>query len=434
MKEKVWLSMRLRYLSMELHKTIRMLPRMLGQAVLLMFLIGVIAFGGTKYLEREPLAVGVEVAVAVPDNSTMTQMALDFVESMESVSGFCSFRQVSGAEGMELLENGEVPVLIMLPDQLVEGIMDGTNPTVKIYFAKQAGLEAFLFKELTDVGAGLLNVAQAEIYGAADTAAAYGFSDKLSLIEAEIDSYNLAFAMDRMALYETETLSSTGQMSTLQYCVVSAFVLLLLLFGMALYPILQPEQAAFRKQLAVRGVCFSWQDFCQWLCGLLSTALFAGVILAAVRGVSAVLEQKGYEIKLWTDPTGTGGIGMGSAGAGSATGGLIALVMGLTLTVSFVYFLYSLAGNRVSAILLVFFVSILLVYCSGGIVPSVFLPETIQRIGEKLPTAYLTKAFGGILTGYQPEVMKSCVFGMSAYTIFFCLGAWCGRRINLGRI
>jgi hypothetical protein len=64
----------------------------------------------------------------------------------------------------------------------------------------------------------------------------------------------------------------------------------------------------------------------------------------------------------------------------------------------------------------------------------VFLPETIQRIGEKLPTAYLIKAFGGILTGYQPEVMKSCILGMSGYTIFFCLGAWCGRRINLGRI
>jgi ABC-2 type transport system permease protein len=104
------------------------------------------------------------------------------------------------------------------------------------------------------------------------------------------------------------------------------------------------------------------------------------------------------------------------------------------LTVSFVYFLYSLAGNRVSAILLVFFVSILLVYCSGGIVPSVFLPQTMQRIGEKLPTAYLTKAFGSILTGYQPEVMKSCLLGMGVYTIFFCLGAWCGRRINLGRI
>jgi ABC-2 type transport system permease protein len=409
---------------MELHKTIRMLPRMLGQAVLLILLIGVIAFCGTKYLEREPLAVGIDIAVSVPDDSALTQMALDFVEGMESVSEFCSFRQVSEEEGAALLENGEVPVLILLPDQLVEGIMDGTNPAVKICFAKQTGLEVFLFRELADAGAGFLNVAQAEIYGAADTAAAYGFSDKMSLIEAEIDSYNLAFALDRMALYETETLSSTGQMSTLQYCVVSAFVLLLLLFGMALYPILQPEQAAFRKQLAVRGAYFFWQDFCQWLCGLLCTALFTGVLLAAVWGVTAVLEQKGYEIKLWTDP----------AGMGSAAGGLVAFAMGLTLTASFVYFLYSLAGNRVSAILLVFFVSILLVYCSGGIVPSVFLPETIQRIGEKLPTAYLIKAFGGILAGYQPEVMKACVLGMSGYTIFFCLGAWCGRRINLGRI
>jgi ABC-2 type transport system permease protein len=406
---------------MEMNKMARMLPRMFGQAILLMLLIGMIAFGGTKYLEREPLTAGAVIAVAVPDDSAMTQMALGFVESMESVSEFCSFRQVSEEEGMTLLENGEVPVLILLPEQLVEGIIDGTNPTVKIYFAKQAGLEAFLFRELTDAGAGLLNVAQAEIYGAADTAAAYGFTGKLSRIEAEIDSYNLAFAMDRMALYETEELSSTGQMSMPQYYVVSAMVLFLLLFGMAMYPILQPEGKTFRKQLAVRGAGFLWQDFCQWLCGLFCTALFAILFLAAVRGMTAMWKNAGYEINLWQD----------SAGIGYSVGQIFLVILGLLLTASLIHFMYSLAGSRVSAILLLFVVGIMLVYFSGGIVPSVFLPEAMQAIGERLPTAYLFQAFGGIFTGYQSEAMKSCAPGLCGYTLLLCLCAWfCRRRYD----
>jgi ABC-2 type transport system permease protein len=406
---------------MEMNKMARMLPRMFGQAILLMLLMGMVAFCGAKFMEKEPLTAGVEVAVAVPDNSTMTQMALDFVESMESVSGFCSFRQVSGAEGMKLLENGEVPVLIMLPDQLVEGIIDGTNPAVKIYIAEQAGLEAFLFKELTDAGAGLLNVAQAEIYGAADTAAAYGFSDKLPFIEAEIDSYNLAFAMDRLALYETEELSSTGRMSILQYCAVSAMVLFLLLFGMAMYPVLQPESKTFRKQLAVQGAGFLWQDFCQWLCGLFCTVLFAMFFLAAVRGVTTMSKNAGYEINLWQD----------SVEKGYSAGQIVLVVLGLILTASLIHFVYSLAGNRVSAILLLFVFSILLVYCSGGIVPSVFLPEAMQKIGERLPTAYLFQAFGGMFTRYQSGIMNSCAVGLCGYTLLSCLCAWfCRRRYD----
>jgi ABC-2 type transport system permease protein len=305
----------------------------------------------------------------------------------------------------------------------VEGIVDGTNPTVKIYFAKQAGLEALLFGELADAGAGFLNVAQAEIYGAADTAAAYGFSDRLSLIEAEIDSYNLAFAMDRMALYETEEVSVTGQMNVLQYYVASATVLFLLLFGMALYPILQPESKILRKQLAVQGVSLWWQDFVQWLCGLFCTVIFAVLFLAAVRGMTAVLENAGYEMDLWQDSTQKGFL----------TEQIVLAVLGLILIAAMIYFIYSLAESTVSAILLVFLASIVLVYCTGGIVPSVFLPEAIQKIGNRLPTAYLIRAFGSVLAGHPAEVMKSCILGMSVYTILFCLGAWCGRRISLSR-
>jgi uncharacterized phage infection (PIP) family protein YhgE len=152
--------------------------------------------------------------------------------------------------------------------------------------------------------------------------------------------------------------------------------------------------------------------------------LFAIFFLAAVRSAAAMLEHAGYEITLWQD----------SAGKGYSVGQITLIVLGLILTASLIYFIYSLAGNRGSAILLLFLVSILMVYCSGGILSSVFLPEAIRKLGERLPTAYLIRAFGGVLTGYTPEVMKSCMLGMSVYTIFFCLGAWCARRINLNRI
>ena len=64
------------YLCLEVKKTLRMFPRMLLQAILLMILIGTIAFCGVKSADKEPLAVSVEVAVASQEDNRLTRMAL----------------------------------------------------------------------------------------------------------------------------------------------------------------------------------------------------------------------------------------------------------------------------------------------------------------------------------------------------------------------
>lgn len=396
----------------------RILPRMLLQAILLMVLIGTIAFCGVKSMEKEPLAVGADIAVVVREDNTVTQMAIGFVESMESVSEFCRFRQVSEEEGFSLLGEGKVAALILLPEQLVEGIMNGENPPVEIYFAKQAGLEAMLFKELTDAGAGLLNVAQAEIYGAGDTAAAYGFTDKLSVMEMEIDSYNLAFALDRLALYETEQVSVTGQMSVFQYFAASAVVLFLLLFGMALYPVMQPEPVVFRKQLTREGVGVLWQDFCQWLCGFLCVGLMSILLLLVVWTAKVWLVHSGQETELFRN----------TQGAKQMAETMFLMMLGMVLVSTFIYCLYSIAGSRISGILMLFVISLMMVYLSGGLVPSVFLPEMMQKIGGKLPTAYLIRSVGGIFTGYRALAAGECAAGLGVYTVLLGVLAWLCRR------
>lgn len=423
---------RMLYLCMELNKTLRLLPRMLMQAVLLMVLMGLVAFGGVKSMDQEPLAVSVDIAVAVQDDDALTQMALGFVESMESVSEFCRFRQVSEEEGLALLAQEEVTALILLPERLVDGIVNGQNPSVEIYFAEHAGIEAVLFKELTDAGASLLNVAQAEIYGANDTAAEYGFTDRLRMMEMEIDGYNLAFALDRLALYETRQLSVTGQMNILQYFAASAAVLFLLLSGMALYPLMQPEPAVFRRQLARQGVGLGWQDFCQWLCGFVSMGLISILLLAVVRFLPAGMEAVGQGPHAWTQAA---ELLQRRQNAGHMGVSAILIVCSLMLISTCVYCIYSLTGSRISGILLLFVVSLMMIYLSGGLVPSIFLPETMQKLGGRLPTAWLIRAFGGVFTGYEGEAAAECAAGICGYTILLGGCAWlCRRRYNRLRV
>lgn len=391
---------------------------MLLQAVLLMFLMGMIAFCGTESMQRDPLAASVDIVVVVREDNMMTRMALNYVENMESTSKFCHFRQTTEQEGFELLKEGEAAALILLPEQLVEGIMNGTNPTVDIYFPKNAGLEPMLFRELTESGEGLLRVAQAQIYGAYDAAVEYGLTEQLSRMEAEIDSYNLAFALDRLALYDTEKVSAFGSMNVIQFYLASGLVLFLLLAGTAMYPVVQREPAALCRQLERQGTGLAWQNFCQWFCGILCMGMLCAVLWAVMKIGAAFMPDAAALLTAG----GRNGYSMG------ARLGILALVVVAATT--FIYMLYSLAGSRTSGILLVFLLSVAMVWLSGGLVPSMFLPETMQKVGEKLPTAYLIRAAGGLLAGRGAAITGRCVAALAGYTVLFGVTAYLVRRLG----
>lgn len=402
--------LRMQYLYVELKKTIGMFPRMLLQAILLMILIGAIAFCGVKAMEKEPLAVGARIGVVVREENTVTKMALRYVENMESVSQICDFVQVPEEEGFRLLERREIAALVMLPEQLVEGIMNGQNPAVDVIFPKNAQLEAMLFRELTESGAGLLRVAQAQIYGAIDTAVEYGLTDQLSVMETEIDSYNLAFALDRLAMYDEETVSATGQMSVLQYYAASGIVLFVLLSGMAVYPVMQQEPLAFQKQLMRQGTGVMWQLFCKWMCGFVCMALFCGIALIIIELAGIIRPDIGMIIQ--SVPV--------SRRYRYSIGSYIGIILLVLITVTtLIRMLYSLSGSRTGGILLILLVTVIMIYLSGGFIPSVFLPQIMQSLGDRLPTSYMIHAVGGLFAGYRDGMLVRCVMGMVVYTTLF---------------
>lgn len=127
------MKLKLQYLWIEVKKALKIFPRMLLQAVLLILLIGAIAFCGVKSMEQNPLAVNVDIAVVVREENMMTKMALSYVEDMESVSQICSFRQMAEDEGFDCLERGEVAALILVNHAGAPGspfsraITSGTN-------------------------------------------------------------------------------------------------------------------------------------------------------------------------------------------------------------------------------------------------------------------------------------------------------------------
>lgn len=121
-------------------------------------------------------------------------------------------------------------------------------------------------------------------------------------------------------------------------------------------------------------------------------------------------------------------VGLRAAGYGfrMPKAGLMQTGVGLLILLcasSFVFLVFQLAGNGTAAVLLLFFLSVVMQYLSGGFLPSVFLPETVQIIGRFVPTAYLIKAAGSLYAGgFSGEtawllLFFTVVFGSVSYGI-----------------
>lgn len=393
--------------ALELKRTIRQVPVMLAEAVLLLGILGMAAFGAAKLLYRDAPAIQITIAVVEKEKNPLTDLLLNYVQGMESISKMCRFQIVPEEEGFSMLREGKAAAALVLPEGMVEGIMDGSNAPVQVFFPEDAGLESALLKELTDTGVQMLRVAQAEIYGIYDTAKAYGALEQLSVLQMDIDAANLAFALDRLALFRTEEVSATGKLSIIQYGIASGVIFFLLLLGMACYPVMQPYPAALRRQLVREGIGAGRQCFSKWLCGVCGMGISGLFFWLAVKSALTV-----------------GGYGILLPEAGAVQAGTVLLI--LLCTVTFIFLIFQLAGSGTTAILLLFFLAVAMQYFAGGFLPSVFLPEAVRKVGRFLPVTYLIDAAGSLYTGTVSGMtvgilcLFTVLFGSAAYGI----GRW----------
>ncbi len=389
---------------LELKRMCRLLPGMIAEAALLLIVMGAITFGVTKLLYRDATVIQIKIAVIEEEENPLTDLALQYIQSMESIAQTCQFLVVTKEEGFSMLDRGTAVAALVLPGGMIDGILHGNNVPVQVYFPQDAGIESALLKELTEAGVGMLRVAQAQIYGIYDTAQQYGVLEQLSVLEADIDRFNLAFALERLALFRTREISVAGNLSIIQYGIAGGVIFFLLLLGMACYPMMQPHTAVLQRQLLREGVSIGRQCFGKWLCGFCSMGIGFGFFMWLVKGILSKLH-----LSAWMP-------------GGGLWRYLTYLIILLCVT-TFVYFIFQVAGNGISAILLLFFLSVVMVYCSGGFLPSAFLPEAVRTVGKFLPTTYLIEAAGSLYLGKTALgtigilLVDTMLFGLAAYGI-----------------
>lgn len=230
------------WLQMEYKRAAVMLPLILKRAGILAAVCfaaaGMLAFcAGVMQQGRGEAKL--KVGYTAPSNQ-LTDLAVSYVQSMESVQSICSLEAVSASEGRQRLENGELSAWIVLPDDVINEILSGSNVPATLYLREDAGSDggvgaagSILFEELATAGMGMLGTAQAEIYAAADIfkelAPQAATEQLLQTVYDAVNNFNLRTVAGREKVFRTKTLSVTGNDTIAVYYASAVLTVYLLL-------------------------------------------------------------------------------------------------------------------------------------------------------------------------------------------------------------
>lgn len=384
---------------------------MLLKAVISVVIAGMIAFCAyTLWFRGEstPLA---RIGYTAQDGR-LTALALAFVENMESVSSFCELVPVTEEEGRQQLMAGELSAWLVLPDDVVDGILSGNNQSAILYRREEntsSADAAFgrIFETLANAGVGMLKTAQAEIYATGLITERFSYGREfLEEFYQEIDLYNLRIVLSREQLFRYRSLSATGNEGIAVYYAGALLTLYLLLLPCFFGGYAKRNKKEI-KLLAIRGGIPGAMQLIGR--GLISMALLLLMLLPAAL--------------LWTYA------GVRDALQPIFSGSVWALlVLSLACTAALAQLIYLSVEKGRTAILWLGILAFTQGYASGCLIPSALLPRSIAGLGAFLPAAGIKAAFTGLFSSTPGNAM-SAAFLLSTWTILFMVAClWQQRR------
>lgn len=359
------------YLFLQIKSAFKILPKL----ILCTFIAGIIVFvagsSASVILDKDE-SVSISVAVVMPPDDAKIAMGFDIVSRMESLKSICNFVPVDSEDAaLKLMNDGDVSVVAVLPEGMVEAINDGTNIPARLILPENASIEALILGSTIDAGSKTLAYVQSGIYAVDHWLWNHDMDDKVSDAEDYLNDFYALYAFNRTTYFEGEEVSKTGSSSTAFYYICSGFLLVLLMCGLAVSGSLQPPAAEIIRLHRISALY-------SVLCGLISVS----IAFFALFGILAV-------------------IGMTFLSVDITLTGLALLFVLIMSVISFIMCISSFSerGRTLSSVLVIFLISAVMMYACGRILPSAFIPKTVALIGQFLPLTYWCSLFDSIISG-----------------------------------
>lgn len=329
--------------------------------------------------------------------------AFEALSQVEAVNKKCEFVMFdSENEAIEDLSKAKVGTVIVIPEKFISSILTGENRPARIIY-EESGVttSSEMFMDLIRAAASDLSTVQAGIYAVDDVCSTFVLENGAQFkAEAYLNAKYLAYALDRNVYFESVDIRTEDNFTVPQYYASTAIVMVLLLSSITCVGIFKSDGIVLERALKRSGVaqgsghCFKvigvslvyWIVFgIVFLFGCLSVMRFSqmGSFFTVVGNPEA---DSVYEIM--NDK--------------ALTGFFVSfLCIGLLMisVFSFAGFILKISDKAVTGVILIFILSLIMMFASGCFVPVSMLPEMLADVGRVLPTYWYFKLCGQIIAG-----------------------------------
>lgn len=399
--------------SAEIKKGIRELPYALLGMFALCLILGTVAFCAARLLYQQEDLSRSDVAIVTNDmEDDYLQLALNLISNMDSTSLTMDFHLMTDQEARLALQKHQVIAVLFLPEQLITGILYGTNPPIHVLFSTNDALSSVFLTEMTLSGARLLSCAQAAIYAAGEIHTALDMQNALSDAYDKINRTNLNYALNREKLFIEDATSLQGTRSTAIYYAAAGILLVLLFITTAFTAMLRRESRDFYQLLFSRNIS-SIQYLLARICSL---ALFFFVLqilfYLIASSIPALKEIEGLILR----PRRI-----------LQSNYLIFFLINSLFLATYANMIFLAAKDVSSGILISYCISSLMAFCSGCIIPAAFFPVSLQKISSYLPAYHMHRGLIALLEG-SPITLSAPALIYPAIFFLFSMIIFCYRR------
>lgn len=377
------ISMNLVYLKMELKRAKKRILSLYAGVALLLLLSAVIVLLASRVLYGDAVVGRVPVGVSMPEDDPLARQVVRMLSTLDSVKSVCDFEYMNREAGLEALEKGELYAVLDVPENFVQGIMNGDNIPVTVWMAKDMRIEGKIFQELADAGALTLSAGQAGIYAGNELYRIYGLDEWIARLELDLNNQYMDYGLRRSVYFRHRKVEATGDVSVVQFYEISIYVLFL-----------------FMTAIPVSGYLIPWKKTMVWK--LKSAGVGIGSQIGArIAGMTVLLLLGSLPIILIL--TLTGQIPWNEMMA-------VVWLLSCTAAASMVVLLFQLAGNLLGGIMLLFFVMTGQHFLAGGVLPLVFLPPSLQKLAPWLPSSVLMDSMKMAVSGtWDYRKLAACI-------------------------
>lgn len=320
----------------------------------------------------------VNVGVVIPDDQNEARLISQYISSMESVEAVCEFKYMDEQSAKKALHEEKVQAVIMLPESFYKDMDSVKRTGIYLYFPEESSLNTKIFRELLNDGIRVLQTAEAGVFASVDTGKAYKVPMKKYEIATLISYMYVEAAMHRNDMFLTSVSSPLGEMSLFQYYYAAALVIFLVMSGINFSFLYKKEGRAVSQKLLLEGV----GPVSQTAVKILSMAGILWILGTCIYVLSCLILSYAGSSVLEFNPF--------------VPGRLVLLCLGIS---AYFHLFYTLSGQGMQGSVLLLCVNILMMICSGLLIPSDYLPAAVRTVGKWLPLNFFDSFCIEILFG-----------------------------------